>query len=147
MDAELLRWCYALALQPDDGLKGLDWGEQFHGGTQLRYQLNSYCWALSLYAANMVSNAQTQVEAALARLIEKHTDLRVWGYWRTLNLLGNLDANPDPIRRDNIMFSAFLGDVLQLPRAGDRHVHRAPARTERTRDQERHVDPRKLDRR
>jgi hypothetical protein len=41
MDAELLRWCYAFADQPDDGLAGLDWGEQFHGGTQLRYQLNS----------------------------------------------------------------------------------------------------------
>ena len=26
--------------------------------------------------------------------------------------VGNFDPNPDPIRRDNIMFSAFLGDVL-----------------------------------
>jgi hypothetical protein len=114
MDAELLRWCYDLAHQPDDGLKGLDWGEQFHGGTQLRYQLNAYCWALSLYAANHLPNAPHQVTEALARLVEKHTDLRVWRYWRTLNLLGNLDANPDPIVRDNIMFSAFLGDVLNM---------------------------------
>lgn len=114
MDAELLRWCYGLALQPDDGLKGLDWGEQFHGGTQLRYQLNSFCWALSLYAANYVPNAPHQVEEALAKLVLKHTDLRVWRYWRTLNLLGNFDSNPDPIARDNIMFSAFLGDVLNM---------------------------------
>jgi hypothetical protein len=113
-DAELLRWCYDLAHQPDDGLKGLDWGEQFHGGTQLRYQLNAYCWALSLYAANNLPNAPRQVTEALAKLVEKHTDLRVWRYWRTLNLLGNLDANPDPIVRDNIMFSAFLGDVLNM---------------------------------
>ncbi|MDY6868882.1 MAG: hypothetical protein SVT56_13455, partial [Chloroflexota bacterium] len=28
--------------------------------------------------------------------------------------LCNLDANPDPIARDNIMFSAFLGDVLNI---------------------------------
>lgn len=114
MDVQLLRWVCAVADQPDDGLVGLDWGEQFHSGTQLRYQLNALCWALSLYAANMVPNAQTQVEASLARLIEKHTDLRVWGYWRTLNLLGNFDPDPDPIRRDNIMFSAFLGDVLNI---------------------------------
>lgn len=114
MDAELLRWCYDLAHQPDDGLKGLDWGEQFHGGTQLRYQLNAYCWALSLYAANHLPNAPHQVTAALAKLVHKHTDLRVWRYWRTLNLLGNLDGNPDPIARDNIMFSAFLGDVLNM---------------------------------
>lgn len=114
IDVELLRWAYAVANQPDDELIGLDWGEQFHSGTQLRYQLNVLCWALSLYAANVVPNARTQVEAALARLIRKHTDLRVWRYWRTLNLLGNFDADPDPIRRDNIMFSAFLADVLNI---------------------------------
>jgi len=114
LDAELLRFCYDLAFQPDDGLRGFDWGEQFHGGTQLRYQLNAHCWAVSLYAANYLPNAPHQVTDALERLVLKHTDLRVWRYWRTLNLLGNLDANPDPIRRDNIMFSAFLGDVLNI---------------------------------
>jgi hypothetical protein len=122
MDAELLRFCYDLADQPDDGLKGFDWGEQFHGGTQLRYQLNAHCWALSLYAANNLANAPHQITEALAKLVHKHTDLRVWRYWRTLNLLGNLDPNPDPIARDNIMFSAFLGDVLNMFEAatGDR---------------------------
>ncbi|MEZ5228772.1 MAG: hypothetical protein R2710_19535 [Acidimicrobiales bacterium] len=114
IDAELVRFAYDLAFQPDDGLKGLDWGEQFHGGTQLRYQLNAYCWALSVFAANYVPNAPAQVERALAKLIDKHTDLRVWKYWRTLNVLGNFDTNPDPIVRDNIMFSAFLGDVVNM---------------------------------
>jgi hypothetical protein len=47
-------------------------------------------------------------------MIAKHTDLRVWRYWRTLNVLGNLSTDPDPIKRDNIMFSAFLGDVLNI---------------------------------
>ena len=114
MDIELYRWCLSFANQPADGLDGLDWGEQFHGGTQLRYQLNTVAWAMSLYAANFVPNAPAQAEAALARVVLKHTDLRVWRYWRTLNLLGNFDANPDPIRRDNIMFSAFFGDVLNI---------------------------------
>jgi Linalool dehydratase/isomerase len=112
MDAELLRWCYDFAEQPDDGLAGLEWGEQFHGGTQLRYQLNAIAWAMSLYAANYLPNGPTRMTEALAAVVRKHTDLRVWGYWRTLNLLGNFDPNPDPIRRDNIMFSAFLGDVI-----------------------------------
>lgn len=114
MDVELLRWAYSIAFQPDDGLVGLDWGEQMHSGTQSRYQLNALCWALSVYAVNFVPNAPAQAEAALVKLIEKHTDLRVWGYWRALNLLGNFDPNPDPIVRDNIMFSAFLGDVLNI---------------------------------
>jgi hypothetical protein len=54
------------------------------------------------------------VERALVKLVEKHTDLCVWRYWRSLNLLGNFDPNPDPIARDNIMFSAFLGDVINI---------------------------------
>lgn len=112
MDAELLRWCYDFAFQPEDGLDGLDWGEQFHGGTQLRYQMNSLTWAMSLYAANHLPNAPAQITKALEAMVRKHTDLRVWKYWRTLNLVGNFDPNPDPIRRDNIMFSAFLGDVI-----------------------------------
>lgn len=122
MDAELLRWCYSFAEQPDDGLLGLDWGEQFHGGTQLRYQLNAIAWAMSLYGANYLPNAPGRMTEALAKVVLKHTDLRVWGYWRTLNLLGNFDPDPDPIRRDNIMFSAFLGDVINSFEAatGDR---------------------------
>jgi hypothetical protein len=112
MDAELLRWCYDFASQPDDGLVGLDWGEQFHGGTQVRYQLNSLGWAMSLYAANYLPNAPAQIDRALRRIVLKHTDLRVWRYWHTLNVVGNFDGDPDPIRRDNIMFSAFFGDVL-----------------------------------
>lgn len=113
-DVELLRWVYSFALQPDDGMVGLDWGEQMHSGTQSRYQLNALCWALSMYAVNFVPNAPAQAERALIKLVEKHTDLRVWSYWRSLNLLGNFDSNPDPIVRDNIMFSAFLGDVLNI---------------------------------
>ena len=112
MDAELYRWCCSFAFQPDDDLLGLDWGEQFHGGTQLRYQLNSLAWAMSLYAANFLPNAPRRVTAATERIVAKHTDLRVWKYWHTLNLVGNFDRDPDPIRRDNIMFSAFLGDVI-----------------------------------
>lgn len=112
MDAELLRWLYSFAFQPEDGLDGLDWGEQFHGGTQLRYQLNGLTWAMSLYAANHLTHAPAQITQALETMVRKHTDLRVWKYWHALNLIGNFDPNPDPIRRDNIMFSAFLGDVI-----------------------------------
>lgn len=114
MDAELLRWACAIAWQSPDDLHGLDWGEQFHSGTQLRYQLNALCWALSLYAANFVPNAVGQMTDVIGELVHRHTDLRVWGYWRTLNLLGNLDPSPDPLVRDNIMLSGFLGDVINI---------------------------------
>lgn len=117
MDAELLRWCYSFAFQPDDDLIGLDWGEQFHSGTQVRYQLNGLLWSMSLYAANFLPNAPAVMTEALERIALKHTDLRVWKYWRPLNLFGNFDPNPDPIRRDNIMFSAFFCDALNTMEA------------------------------
>jgi len=117
MDAELLRWGYSFAFQPDDDLIGLDWGEQFHSGTQVRYQLNGLLWSMSLYAANFVPNAPGVITDALERIALKHTDLRVWKYWRPLNLFGNFDPNPDPIRRDNIMFSAFFCDALNTMEA------------------------------
>jgi hypothetical protein len=40
-----------------------------------------------------------------------------------LNLLGNFDPNPDPIVRDHIMFSAFLGDVLNIFEAATGSSH------------------------
>ena len=114
MDAELLGWVYDLALQPLDEFNGFDWGEQIHGPTCVRYQLNMLGYGLSAYAANYLPNAPQPVEQALANLIAKATDLRVWKYWRTLNVLGNFDANPDPIVRDNIMLSAYLAEQINL---------------------------------
>jgi hypothetical protein len=113
-DAELLGWVYDMALQPFDEFKGFDWGEQIHGPTCVRYQLNMLGYGLAVYAANQLPNCPQPVEAALANLILKATDLRVWGYWRTLNLIGNFDANPDPIVRDNIMISAYIADQINL---------------------------------
>ncbi len=114
MDAELLRWTYAMALQPLDRFNGFDWGEQIHGPTCVRYQLNMMGYGLACYAANWLPNAPQPVERALANLIAKATDLRVWSYWRTINTIGNFDRNPDPIVRDNIMLSAYLGDQINL---------------------------------
>ena len=111
-DGQLLDWVYDMALQPIDQFKGFDWGEQIHGPTCVRYQLNMLGYALSLYAANYVPNAPQPIEQALANLISKATDLRVWKYWRTLNLIGNFDANPDPIVRDNIMLSAYIAEQI-----------------------------------
>ncbi|MFV0309258.1 MAG: hypothetical protein ACK5OX_16105 [Desertimonas sp.] len=113
-DAELLGWVYDMALQPLDQFRGFDWGEQIHGPTCVRYQLNMMGYALAAYAANQLPNCPQPVEDALSNLILKATDLRVWKYWRTLNTIGNFDRNPDPIVRDNIMISAYLADQINL---------------------------------
>ncbi|MEZ5376907.1 MAG: hypothetical protein R2733_10385 [Acidimicrobiales bacterium] len=111
-DRELVRWAFELALQPADQFDGFDWGEQIHGPTCVRYQLDFLTWALALHAANHVPNAPSTVERAMAALIERQTDIRVWGYWRTLNRIGNFRNDPDPIVHDNIMFSAYLLDII-----------------------------------
>ncbi len=113
-DAELLRWCHELALQPLDGFEGFEWGEQLHGGTCVRYQLNYLGWALSQFAVNYVPNAPNTIERVLRNLVLKQTDLRVWGYWRTLNTIGNWNRDPDPLVHDNIMFSGFTGDQINM---------------------------------
>ncbi len=50
----------------------------------------------------------------MRNLVLKQLDLRVWRYWQLLNRVGNLDSNPDPLVRDNIMFSGFTGDQINL---------------------------------
>src|SRR6478735_8020407 len=114
MDAELLRWVYELALQPVDRFDGFEWGDQLHGGTVVRYQLNYLGWALAPYAVNYIPNAPGTIELAMRNLVLKQLDLRVWRYWQLLNRVGNLDSNPDPLVRDNIMFSGFTGDQINL---------------------------------
>ncbi len=114
MDAELLRWAYELTLQPIDRFDGFEWGEQLHGGTVIRYQLNYLGWALAPYAVNYVPNALCTIEPAMRNLVLKQLDLRVWRYWQFLNRVGNLDSNPDPLVRDNIMLSGFTGDQINL---------------------------------
>lgn len=114
VDRALVRWTHEMALQRPDGFEGFDWGEQIHGPTCVRYQLDFLTWALALHAVNHVPNAPVTVERAMAALIERQTDIRIWGYWRTLNRIGNFCNDPDPIVRDNIMFSAYLLDVINL---------------------------------
>jgi hypothetical protein len=67
---------------------------------------------------------EDRVTQVLANLISKATDLRVWKYWRTLNMIGNFDRNPDPIIRDNIMLSAYLAEQVNLYEAATGHFVR-----------------------
>lgn len=99
IDVELVRWVYSMALQPLDGFDGFDWGEQFHGPTCARYQLNFLGWSLAMFSANYVPNSPATAERAMANLIEKHTDLRVSRYWHSMHLIGNFNRNPDPRMR------------------------------------------------
>jgi hypothetical protein len=114
MDRELLGWMYELALQPMDQFEGYDWGEQYHGGTCLRYQLAFLGESLAVYAANQLPNHQQVVEPALAAFIQRMTDQRVWKYWRLENFLARGSLDPDPIANDNVMLTGFYQSQIGL---------------------------------
>jgi hypothetical protein len=114
LDRELLCWVYELALQPRDQFEGFDWGEQYHGGTCLRYQLAFLGESLAAYAANALPNYQEVIEPALASLIERMTDQRVWKYWQVENFLARGSLDPDPIANDNVMLTGFFQSQISL---------------------------------
>ena len=107
-DAAMLKWILDLSLQPVESFDGFDYGEQYHGPTCLRYQLCIMGSALAVANTNLLPNYPSLITRAQENLVEKQTDIRNWKYWRIENILGNLDFNPDPIVRDNIMLSGWL---------------------------------------
>jgi hypothetical protein len=112
LDGELLAWLLEMSLQPLDEFDGFDYGEQLHGGTCLRYELNVLGAALAAANVNLLPNYPGLLRRAQENLVAKNTDIRVWRFWRVENILGNFDWNPDPIVRDNIMFSGFLSNQI-----------------------------------
>ncbi|MGK0259425.1 MAG: hypothetical protein ACI96M_002867 [Candidatus Azotimanducaceae bacterium] len=114
LDRELLAWMYELALQPLDQFEGYDWGEQYHGGTCLRYQLAFLGESLAAYAANALPNHQQMIEPALAAFIERMTDQRVWKYWQLENFLATGSLNPEPMANDNVMLTGFYQSQISL---------------------------------
>jgi hypothetical protein len=108
-----LRWALDLALQPVDEWTGFEFQDAYSMGS-LRYQCNWLQWSLALAQYCHTPAFQGYVAEAQRNLILKAIDRRVWRYWQWENVLGNLDVNPDPIRRDNIMYSGYLALMLEL---------------------------------
>lgn len=134
MDLAHQRWLLDLALQPLDRFDGFDRLDQF-SFSALRYQLNFAQYALAMAQRHHTPAFHGYLSAAQRNLIEKVLQPPVWRYWRWENLWGNLDPNPDPIRRDNIMFSGYFGLMLSLYRnaSGDARYDRPGSLEFRTR--------------
>ncbi len=99
------------ALQPLEEFEGFDWVEQFQTAA-VRYQLNFCAYALALAQQGHAPSFRGYLSLAQRNLIEKMSDKRVWRFWRWENLWGNLDPNPDPIIKDDIMVSGYLGVMI-----------------------------------
>lgn len=116
-DLQALRFIADLALQPVEDFAGFTTKDQFREAAW-RYQLTAIGWALAAYQHNHAPAFDGWLAEAQRRLIAKHTDPRVWRYWRWENLVGNLRWDPDPIHSENIMLSGYLLISLGAYRSG-----------------------------
>jgi linalool dehydratase/isomerase-like protein len=112
-DLEIQRFLLDLALQPADRFDGFTVIEQFKEAS-LRYQLNYIAFALAMAQYTRTPAFSGYLAEAQRSLIDKMLDRQVWEYWALMNLVGNLRWDPDPIARDNVMYSGYLGVMIGL---------------------------------
>lgn len=108
-ELRLQRWVLDHVLQPLDDWDVYDWSEKAQRDPRsVRYQLNWLQWALAIGQFTRTPAFSGYVAEGQRRLIERMRDRRIWGYWRSENIGGNLGFSADPVRKDNIMFSGYL---------------------------------------
>lgn len=111
-DLAHLRYALDIALQPLDRFDGFIVLEQYREGA-LRYQLTSLGTGLGMSQYTRTPAFSGYLAEAQRNAIEKMLDRRVWGYWRTENLWGNLSTSRDPLATDeNIMLTGWHGTML-----------------------------------
>ena len=110
-DLEIQRHLLDLALQPLDRFDGFTRIDQWLEAS-LRYQLNAICFALAMAQYTRTPAFTGYLAEAQRNTVAKMLDRRVWGYWALENLLGHLRWDPDPIVRDNVMYSGYLGVMI-----------------------------------
>jgi len=107
----LQRFILDRALQPVAEFAGFDKIEQFQTSS-IRYQVT--CAGLALAAAqyDYTPAFAGYVNAAQRNLIAKWQERVCWAYWAKESMWGHLRYNPDPVRKDNIMLTGWLGYQL-----------------------------------
>ena len=103
------------AMQPVDEFEGFEWQDQFQTAA-VRYQINSISYALSMAQAHYMPDFTGYLSEAQQKLKAKQENHRIWKYWKLENIWGNLRKCADPIVRDNIMYSGFVGAQLAYSR-------------------------------
>jgi hypothetical protein len=112
-DVKLMRFMLDRALQPVEAFDGFEWLDQFQTAA-VRYQLNFIGYALAMAQATHLPAFGGYLDTAQRRLIDKQTDHRIWRYWALENLWGNLARDPDPVARENIMYTGFVAVQIAM---------------------------------
>lgn len=87
-----------------------------------RYQLGYMSLALALAHYHRLPAAPVVFKGALDRLIQRMLEPDVWWYWRDTSTAGGfmgialpqLPSKSDPVAADNIMYSAYLMDMVLM---------------------------------
>ncbi|NHZ94434.1 hypothetical protein [Massilia sp. CCM 8734] len=108
-----LRFALDRALQPLDQFNGFEKIDQFQTAAT-RYQLNFLAYGVALTQARYTPAFRGYMHKAQIALLDKQAQHRVWSYWGLENLWGNLRADPDPIARENIMYTGFVALQMAL---------------------------------
>jgi hypothetical protein len=108
---ELARFALDRALQPVDEFEGYDRIEQFQLSS-IRYQV-----AVNGYGLTTVQYAHTPAFRGYLSLAQRNTIAKwqeriCWAFWSKESMWGHLRYNPDPIPRDDIMVSGWLGNQI-----------------------------------
>jgi Linalool dehydratase/isomerase len=107
-DLATLRSFIDRGLAPLDNWDGYDDIEQFQTSS-LRYQLFMCQWVLNLAQLHHTPSFHGYLSAAQRQLIDKVTQPKIWRYWAFEQSWGNLSLDWDPMKKDNIMLSGYLG--------------------------------------
>lgn len=108
-----LRFALDRALQPVANFDGFEHRDPFQTAA-LRYQVNFLGYGLALTQARFTPAFRGYMTRAQEQLLHKQKQHRVWSYWALESLWGHLRRNPDPIQRDNIMFTGFVALQMAL---------------------------------
>lgn len=108
-----MRFLLDRALQPVHEFNGFEHIDQFQTSA-IRYQINFIGYALSMAQATHLPAFSGYLKKAQRLLIDKQTNHNVWKYWQLENLWGNLRIDPNPITRDNIMFTGFCAAQMSM---------------------------------
>ncbi|HEX8613547.1 MAG TPA: hypothetical protein VF800_19885 [Telluria sp.] len=108
-----LRFALDRALQPLDQFNGFEKIDEFQTAAT-RYQLNFLAYGVALTQARYTPAFRGYMHEAQVALLDKQAQHQVWSYWRLENLWGNLRADPDPVARENIMYTGFVALQMAL---------------------------------
>lgn len=102
------RYVLDRALQPLAAFEGFDRIEQFQTSS-IRYQITTLGLALSTLQYARTPAFHGYLSAAQRNLIDKWQERINWAYWAKESAWGHLRYDPDPVPRDNIMLTGWLG--------------------------------------